>query len=73
MSAGVCLCGEHVNIFVYFTIIYIFIGYFYQGFSRSRTSIFYNEFCVRGSLVCVYVNPDLTDRSPLGATSDPWP
>lgn len=52
VSAGSCLCVERVNIFVYFTILYIFIGYFYQGFSRSHLSIFCNQFRVRGSLAC---------------------
>lgn len=49
-----------MDTFVYFTTVYIFIAYFYQGFSSSYACILYNKFfCVQSSLLRIYVTLNL--------------
>lgn len=47
---------EHLLILLYiFTTVYIFIGYFYRGFSRLCTSILYNKFFCVMTPLCVFM------------------
>lgn len=60
-------------LFVYFTTVYIFIAYFYQGFLSSYACILCNKFCVQGPLVHIYVTLNLPSGSTHWATTDLCP
>lgn len=69
LPAAGCLFPVHT--FVYFTTVYIFIGNFYPGFSRSRTPILYAQF-LRARPPCIYVTLD-PQLSPTLGHLWPWP
>lgn len=47
---------------IFFTTVYIFIDYFYQGFSRLHTPILYNVFSLVNSSVCTCAHVWVRER-----------